>query len=415
MEKNRSKNTPEKTKSEDNVALISSGVEEDTNAPKSAREYRRFVSQSEEESLKVPTPSIAPSDHSSHVYNFSHEHLSTSSSSEVTSSPRVPPADQLLQRGDLLRASMSAATRRKHQPPKIPNIPITYHYSNVYKYGDAPQNRRFTRDPHYDRNLLPFVIVPNPSPPIPTPITIHPLPSPPQNTIIDVACSDPSIRFNGDTFEEKLKNLTNLDNDLKYHHPVADDVEIAIPFVTVHPQQAPRQRLKLSGPSMKAGEVLRHQDDVTGRKTSIDLFNERKIRRQMQKDRKKMSRASRFAGSHPIKRCASEENVFKSASETAPNPSSHPTSQIRRRHTLGSGDSLPDKSQQKPHQAPKQLHKINPPQFYPCPKPQSGATAMERLCPRGQVSIRPVHQPRVDPFTRHLNSVRKPRRTESYL
>ena len=172
----------------------------------------------------------------------------------------------------------------------------------------------------------------------------------------DVNCeensdSDSSI-YVGETLEEKLKNLTNLEKKLERRpsrrHANRRDVMKMMPPSDQFSSKAANK--KLTAPSQLAGERITPDNlhMYSGKKTTREMYRERKAQRQHQRE---LVRARRNeTSSEGINRCISDENVFKrsdpkrqvlrsNANDDASRlKRSSSGEKVRRRHTLGGGD-----------------------------------------------------------------------------
>ena len=164
--------------------------------------------------------------------------------------------------------------------------------------------------------------------------------------------SDTSI-YVGETLEEKLKNLTNLDKKLE-RRPSRRlgnrrDVVIKVSSSSADPPPPKVPNKRLTAPSQIAGERITPDNlhMYSGKKTSRELYRERKAQRQYQRD---LVRARRTEAVIGFGRCTSDENVFNRSDpkrqvvrsnvhddgrlKNAPSAGE----KVRRRHTLGGAD-----------------------------------------------------------------------------
>ena len=407
-------------KSEDNVTSPKGGdplmtahgrADAGGGMPKNVREYRRHASQPGEQESSSKTRNSSPVAAAVAAINFNQpkniiafnkfcqDQINTfdynnsagankfpqfsSSSSEVSPlvTPRTGSTDHLMQRGGMFRASIASSVPRPAVPPAAVHPPVQFscQYNQPYTYGDKVQNRRFTKDPRYGHNQVPFRLVAT------TQHQPQSLQQPQQPFATTGACSD------SEAFEEKLKNVTNLDKKVgrrsssavpRNRHQHRNEF---IPPPTDAFTTTRNSALPPSSPAPPPRQSAAVHESAANRKTTSDLYHERKALRQTRRDHVKASRGvgkktnERFttyqqhqpqqqyqqqrAAPMTITRCASEENVFNGASndhqgsyhrEAPPLHHHHQapcqrslhssavSTKIRRRHTLGSGDILAD-------------------------------------------------------------------------
>jgi len=130
---------------------------------------------------------------------------------------------------------------------------------------------------------------------------------------------------------------------------IRDTSDFLTPVFTKSTTTKPKLK-KLSAQSQAAAA---HQPPyMVDKKTTFDLYQERKEMRKLQRDFVKASRGVTSSRKHPLggsnhhrmMRCASEENVFNDVTReptAAPVPN-RKSSKIRRRHTLGGSDVIDD-------------------------------------------------------------------------
>nr|XP_026690538.1 rho GTPase-activating protein 21 isoform X4 [Ciona intestinalis] len=180
--------------------------------------------------------------------------------------------------------------------------------------------------------------------------------------------SDTSV-YVGETLEEKLRNLTNLNKKLerrpskRYARTSLEPEKI----FDMQPKLVPTSKQvskRLTGPSLKAGELITPSNVHihAPKKSTRELYQERKTQRQYNRDmiranrgKNAKSRYDEYNNTNLI-RCVSDENVFSrfdpkrqvvrpaNMETTVSSKSSRPrrsSEQIRRRHTLGASD-FPD-------------------------------------------------------------------------
>nr|CAB3222844.1 rho GTPase-activating protein 21 [Phallusia mammillata] len=329
-----------------------------------------------------------PHDIQNRLYDFYVEHLERLARTEMSrlppqftssseTSPQVTPRHSniyvpppVVQR-PLRRSSDSADPRagKEHpnpkrqlsSPPSSPPQNLRRVHKGPVLYGDSPLNRRYTKHPvgHDFRAALatstPMHGESTKRPAVPKRGNMSELSSISREDVRvheSESDSDTSI-YVGDTLEEKLKNLTNLDKKLERR----PSRRYAKPDAVEHPwggkngnmPGAPTKGKLLTAPSHHAGEPV----PVGLKKSTRELYQERRAMRQQQREQVKASRGtgkpSRREANSAMTRCASDENVFSRgdpkrqhirspvAQEEKQNrrPS---TDRVRRRHTLGGND-----------------------------------------------------------------------------
>ena len=177
--------------------------------------------------------------------------------------------------------------------------------------------------------------------------------------------SDTSV-YVGETLEEKLKNLTNLEKKLERRpsRRLGNRRDVVIKVTNPADSLPPKvPNRKLTAPSQSAGERITPDNlhMYSGKKTTRELYRERKAQRQYQRDLVRARRNEAAVGiaqcisdENGIGRCTSDDNVFKrsdpkrqmvrsNAHDDASRLKRAPSTgeRVRRRHTLGGAD-FPD-------------------------------------------------------------------------
>jgi len=266
------------------------------------------------------------------------------------------------------------AVARQNSAPASPSYPSRVPApAPALLYGESSENRRFNKNTEAGI-VYPFFTTSTPMHP-PSEPTTAPLkpssdnssevtsisktePDPPESE----SDSDTSI-YVGDTLEEKLKNLTNLDKKLprrpsrRYTSRPQNDFELVWDRKPSHGLGQPRLK-RLTAPSHRAGELAAPESAQLpgGKKSSHEIYLERRAARQQHRELSKANRSNRtaaLAANNRMSRCASDENIFKrsdpkrqkvrqqqqQAAARDDAPQRRPSGdRVRRRHTLGGND-----------------------------------------------------------------------------
>ncbi|XP_076815178.1 uncharacterized protein LOC143461228 isoform X2 [Clavelina lepadiformis] len=289
------------------------------------------------------------------------------SSSSTDTSPQVTPRSSQFgpptpQRSHPMQPRRSSGAGLKNPEPRDV---VTRHSTGTQPtvpslYGESLQNKRYCKNPSDFTAVLATSTPLRPGDRQPQKVTSSAMTQ--NNTELssinkdeeqNESDSDTSV-YVGDTLEEKLKNLTNLDKKLERRpsRRYANrnyDVAARIPPL---PLNYPTSK-KLTAPSLKAGEVVTpdniHMFPPT-KKSSREMYQERKAQRQQHRDFVKANRVTRKESM--LARCASDENIFNRCDPKRqvirPNPGDDVTinqsrrrgsrDKVKRRHTLGASD-----------------------------------------------------------------------------
>ena len=163
--------------------------------------------------------------------------------------------------------------------------------------------------------------------------------------------SDTSV-YVGETLEEKLKNLTNLDKKLERRPSRRNRPNVNVKLTPSNPVPPKVCNKRLTAPSMLAGKLVT-PDNLhlhSNKKTTHELYRERKARKQQHRE---TMRARRHETSDVIDRTTSVENVAFNRSDPKRQLLLKPADQhelvrtrrsrssgekVQRRHTLGGND-----------------------------------------------------------------------------
>ena len=317
-------------------------------------------------------------------------------------------------RNDVTRPPYQQASSTESSPPitirsSAPNPPVQRTYAMQLRHSAQPplQSNGWKVTPPQPRFFK------NESPPLKTsedlqPTSAQSIPSSEPQEKED-SDSDTSI-YVGDTLEEKLKNLTNLDKKLERRpsRRRGNPPEFLVKVASEAPPKPANK--KLTAPSQLAGEPITPDNlhMYVGKKSTRELYRERKAQRQHIREVIRARRSDNSAA-----RCTSEENLFNRADpkrqivrSTAHDDSYRRVQQsgekVRRRHTLGGADFANHEVHDE--------HLYNSMQNVSCEDP---ASAMARLRPQLGASAPLLQAVSNSHIFSTLN--RQERKAESYL